>query len=67
MLPGDHEKRSYDEIAKTLGISEGALRVELHRLCATYRQLLRTEIAHTVSTPTEIDEELRHLIEVLQG
>jgi len=46
--------------------SEGALRVELHRLKATYRQLLRTEVAHTVSTPTEIDEELRELIRVMQ-
>ncbi|MBI2946411.1 MAG: sigma-70 family RNA polymerase sigma factor [Verrucomicrobia bacterium] len=65
-LPGDYEKRPYAEVARELGISEGALRVELHRLKATFRQLLRTEIAHTVSTPAEIDEELRHLIEVLQ-
>ena len=47
-------------------MNEGALRVELHRFKATYRQFLRTEIAHTVSTPAEIDEELRHLIEVMQ-
>jgi RNA polymerase sigma factor (sigma-70 family) len=65
-LPGGHEKKSYPEMAAELGTSEGALRVELHRFKATYRQLLRTEIAHTVSTPTEIDGELRHLIEVMR-
>ncbi|MSU63673.1 MAG: sigma-70 family RNA polymerase sigma factor [Pedosphaera sp.] len=65
-LPGDYEKRPYSEVAANLSLSEGALRVELHRLRATYRALLRTEIAHTVSTPTEIDEELRHLIDVMQ-
>jgi RNA polymerase sigma factor (sigma-70 family) len=65
-LPGGYEKKSYSEMGEELGVSEGALRVELHRLKATYRELLRTEIAHTVSTPTEIDEELRHLIEAMQ-
>ena len=65
-LPGDYERRPYAEVAQALGLSEGALRVELHRLRSTYRSLLRTEIAHTVSTPTEIDEELRHLIEAMR-
>ena len=65
-LPGGHEKKSYADMAVELGTNKGALRVELHRLKATYRQLLRTEIAHTVSTPGEIDEELRHLIEVMR-
>ena len=66
LLPGGHEKRPYAEVAGELGMNEGALRVELHRLKATYRQLLRTEVAHTVSAPAEIDEELRHLIEVMR-
>ncbi len=65
-LPGGQERESYAEIAAKLGTTEGALRVELHRLRASYRQLLRTEIAHTVSTPAEIDEELRYLIQVMQ-
>ena len=65
-LPGDYEKRAYNEAASKLGVTEDALRVELHRLRATYRNLLRTEIVHTVSTPAEIDEELRHLIDVMQ-
>jgi len=65
-LPGDYEQRPYSEIAARLGMSEGALRVELHRLRAAYRALLRSEIAQTVTTVAEIDEELRHLIEAMQ-
>ena len=65
-FPGEHEKKSYADVAVELGTNEGALRAELHRFKAAYRQLLRTEIAHTVSTPAEVDEEFRHLIEVMQ-
>jgi DNA-directed RNA polymerase specialized sigma24 family protein len=65
-LPGGQERKSYADTAAELGTNEGALRVELHRFKAAYRQFLRTEIAHTVSAPTEIDEELRHLIEVMR-
>ena len=66
-IPGGQARRSYEEVSQDLGVSEGALRVELHRLKALYRQFLRAEIAHTVSNPVEIDEELRYLIEVMQG
>jgi hypothetical protein len=31
------------------------------------RALLRAEIAHTVATPAEVDEELRHLLAVLSA
>ena len=65
-LPGYQPTQSYSEIAQALGISEGALRVELHRLKKKFSQRLREEIAHTVSTPIEAEEELRHLINILQ-
>ncbi len=65
-LPGGQARKSYADMALELGTNEGALRVELHRFKATYRQLLRTEIAHTVSAPAEVDEELRQLIEVMR-
>lgn len=65
-LPGGHQPRLPSEVAAQLGISDGTLRVELHRLRSTYRSLLRKEIAQTVSTPTEVDEELRHLIDVMR-
>lgn len=41
------------------------MRSELHRLRRRFRELLRREIAHTVSTPEEIDDEIRSLMTLL--
>ena len=57
----------YAELAARLKLSEGALRVAVHRLRQRYRELLRTEIAHTVTEPGEVEEELRYLFRVLTG
>lgn len=57
----------YAEVAARLGSSEGALRVTVHRLRQRYRDLLRAEIADTVSSPEEVEEELRDLFRVLAG
>jgi RNA polymerase sigma-70 factor (ECF subfamily) len=62
---GDQTKLSYAEVAPQLGLTEGAVKVAVHRLRARYRELLRAEIAQTVATPGEVDEELQHLIAVL--
>ena len=45
-------------VAKSLGMEEGAVRVAVHRLRKRYRQLLRDEIANTLSDPAMVDEEL---------
>jgi RNA polymerase sigma-70 factor (ECF subfamily) len=58
---------SYAEVGARLGMSEGALRVAVHRMRHRYRDLLRAEIAETVSGPDEVEEELRHLFGVLAG
>ncbi len=42
-------------------MTEGAVRVAVHRLRRRYRELLKEEIAQTVAGPDEIDEELREL------
>ncbi len=55
----------YTDASARLGLSEGALRVAVHRLRRRYRELLRAEIAETVSEPGEIEEELRYLLRVL--
>ncbi len=55
---------SYAEAAAKTGLSEAAARQTVHRLRRRYRELLRAEIAHTVSSPQEIDEEIRHLFAV---
>lgn len=55
----------YCDAAKDLGMSEGAIRVAVHRLRRRYRELLRDEIAQTVSTEEEIDQEIRDLFSAL--
>src|SRR5205814_1372547 len=62
---GDQSAFSYAEVASQLELTEGALKVAVHRLRGRYRELLRAEIAQTVATPGEVDEELQHLIAVL--
>jgi len=52
---------SYAAMAARLGTTEGAAKVAVHRLRRRYRELLREEISHTVATPAEIEEEIRHL------
>lgn len=56
---------AYGEIASRLGTSEGALKVAVHRLRDRYRALLRAEIAETVGSDAEVDEELRQLFSAL--
>ena len=49
------------ELALQLNLSETALRVATHRLRKRYRELLREEIAQTVTGPEEIEDELKQL------
>jgi RNA polymerase sigma-70 factor (ECF subfamily) len=63
---GDQSTASYAEIAAPLNLSEGSVKVAVHRLRQRFRELLRAEVAHTVARPEDIDGELRHLISVLR-
>ncbi len=58
---------SYAEIAAACGMSEGAVKVAVHRLRRRFGELLRDEIAETVADPAEVDEEIRYLLTVLRG
>ena len=64
-LVGEAERQPYPVLAAQLGLSEGAVKVAVHRLRQRFRQLLRAEIANTVATPAEVDEEMHHLFAVL--
>jgi RNA polymerase sigma-70 factor (ECF subfamily) len=57
----------YAELAARLQVSEGTLRTAVHRMRQRYRELLRTEIAHTVAEADEVEEELRYLFQALRG
>ena len=56
---------SQSEAARRLGMSEGAVKVAVHRLRKRLRELIRAEIEQTVPDAAGVDEELRYLIEVL--
>ena len=58
---------SYAAISAKLGMSEGSVKVAVHRLRKEFGDLLRTEIAGTVDSEAEIDEEIRQLIWVSGG
>ena len=60
-LTGDEPQLSYAQTASQLGISEAAVKVAVHRLRRRFRDLVRDEISHTVSSPEEVEAELRHL------
>jgi hypothetical protein len=55
----------YATTAARLGMTEGAVKVAAHRLRQRYRELLREEIAQTVASPDEIEEEVRYLFACL--
>ena len=64
-LLGERPTETYAQLGARLGMSETAVKVTVHRLRQRYRELLREEIAHTVTRPDEIDEEMRYLFEVV--
>ncbi len=66
-LVGDRHAQPYAALATRLAMTEGAVKVAVHRLRRRYRELLREEIAHTVATPADVDEEMHHLFSVLAG
>ena len=67
LLPDEPDAPSQAEIAAQLGMIENAVRQAFHRFRQRYQSLVREEIAHTVATPGEIEDELRHLISVLEA
>jgi len=50
-LTGDTGSLPYTEMAAKLGTTEGAIKVAVHRLRHRYREILRAEIANTVTSP----------------
>lgn len=66
-LEGDEGFLSHAKTAAALRMTEGAVRVAVHRLRRRYRDLLREEIGLTVSDPIAIDDEIRYLLTVVTG
>lgn len=64
-LAGGPEAQPYAELGERLQMSEGAVKVAVHRLRKRYRELLRAEVAETMGAGEDVDEELRHLFAAL--
>lgn len=64
-LIGTRETQPYAVLAARLSMSEGAVKMAVSRLRSRFRELLKEELRQTVASPTEADEELRHLFRVL--
>jgi RNA polymerase sigma-70 factor (ECF subfamily) len=66
-LTGGSPAMPYSQLAAELGVTEGVVKTKIHRLRKKYGDLLRAEIAQTVESDTQIEEELRYLLSVLAG
>ncbi len=66
-VSGDENHPTYAEVGVGLRMTEGAVKVAVHRLRHRYLDALREQIAQTVTTRGEVDEELRELVAVFSG
>jgi RNA polymerase sigma factor (sigma-70 family) len=64
-LLGQVDSLSQAEAARRLDLTEGAIKVAIHRLRKRFRELVKAEIAHTVPEPNQVEEELHYLVEAL--
>ena len=62
LTPSSHAE-NYVEVGERLKISEGAVKVAVHRMRRRYRDLLRKEIAMTIENPGDVDDEISRLFE----
>ena len=67
LLPDEPGAPSQAEVAARLDMTENAIRQAFYRFRQRYQSLLREEIANTVATPGDIEDELRHFIVVLEA
>jgi RNA polymerase sigma-70 factor (ECF subfamily) len=65
-LPGEHSTRSHAEVATRLGKSEAAVKMAAKRLREEYGRLLRAEVKKIVSSPGDVEDELRYMRAVLE-
>ncbi|MCW5558644.1 MAG: sigma-70 family RNA polymerase sigma factor [Verrucomicrobiae bacterium] len=64
-MQGDRTGRPYAELASELQLSEGSLRVAVHRMRGRFGEILRGEIARTVHSEAEVQDEIRYLLRIV--
>jgi RNA polymerase sigma-70 factor (ECF subfamily) len=67
LMLGDAGDVGYRTLAAELGMTDGALKVAIHRLRQRFKERLREEIAHTVTHPEDVKEEIRYLMAALRS
>ena len=67
LLVGEDSDIGYRALAAELETSEGALKVAVHRLRQRFKERLREEIAHTVTNPEDVGDEIRYLLAALRS
>jgi RNA polymerase sigma-70 factor (ECF subfamily) len=66
-MAGETGRSTYADAAAELGTTEANVKVLVHRMRKRYRELLRAEIARTVASPSEVEDEVRFLFAALGG
>lgn len=64
-LSSEGEDLEIREAAERLGMNEPAVRMAIHRLRARFAAALRAEVSETLASPSEVDDEIRHLLAIL--
>jgi RNA polymerase sigma factor (sigma-70 family) len=64
-LTEERDEVSYAQLSAALGVTETAVKNQLHIMRQRYRCLLRDEVAHTVENPADIEDEIRYLCAAL--
>ncbi len=62
---GANRAMAYSDVARRLDMTEGAVKVAVHRLRRRYRKLLEEEIVKTLDTPDSLEDELNNLLAAL--
>ncbi len=66
-LTGEGEEIRYQDVAERLGMTEGGVKVAVHRLRQRFGTVLREEVSRTLSDPTDVDDEIRHLFAAFES
>jgi RNA polymerase sigma factor (sigma-70 family) len=66
-LSGDEDRTRYRQVAQELSMSEGAVKVAIHRLRQRFHEALREEVSLTVGDPEDVSDEIRYLIAAVRG
>ena len=66
-LTEERDEVSYANLSADLGVTETAVKKQLHKMRQRYRALLRAEVSQTVENPADVDDEIRYLCAALAG